>query len=70
MYNKAASVRSCNSFDPCKPYIAPSILFLSVSAITVGAFVYFYVNLHPKRKLQDYYYKKEMRQSIRYVKHK
>ena len=55
MYNKTVSVKSCNSFDPCKPYIASSILFLLVSVIIIAAFVYFYVNSQSKRKLQDHY---------------
>ena len=50
-YNKAVSVNHCNSFDPCKPYIASFILFLLVSVIITGVFVYFYVNSQSKRKL-------------------
>ena len=45
--NKTASIKTYNSFDPCKPYIASSILFLLV--IIPGAFVYFIVNSHPKK---------------------
>ena len=41
--------------DSCKPFFASSLLFLLVSVIIVGLFVYFYVNLQPKRKLKDYY---------------
>ena len=37
-YNKTVSVKNYNSFDPCKPYIASSILFLTVSVIITGAF--------------------------------
>ena len=54
-YSKTVSVKNCNSFGPCKPYIASSILFLLVSVIITGFFVYFYVNSQSKRKLQDYY---------------
>ena len=54
-YNKTVSIKENTSFDPCKPNIASSILFLLVSVRTTGAFVYFYVNSHSKIKLQDYY---------------
>ena len=54
-YNKTVSFKNCNSIDPCKPYVASAILFLLISVIITGAFVYFYVNSHSKRKLQDYY---------------
>ena len=54
-YNKAGSVKNCNSSAPCKPYIASSIVFLLVSLVITGAFVYFYVNSRSKRKLQTFY---------------
>ena len=53
--NKTVSIKENNSLDSCKSFFASTILFLLISVITVGAFVYFYVNLQPKRKLQDYY---------------
>ena len=53
-YNKTVSVKNCNSYDPCKPYIVSSILSLLVSVIITGLFVYFYVNSQSK-KLQDCY---------------
>ena len=68
-YNKTVPVKNCNSFDPCKPYIASSILFLLISVIITGLFVYFYVNFQPKEKIQDYYKKKEIKWTIRYVKY-
>ena len=54
-YNKTVSIKENTSFDPCKPYIAPSVLFLLVRVIVTGLFVYFYVNSQSKRKIQDYY---------------
>ena len=53
--NKTVSIRENISLDSCKPFVASSVLFLLVSVIITGAFVYFYINLHSKRKLQDYY---------------
>ena len=50
-YNKNVSVKNCNSFDPCKPYIASVILFLLISVIITGAFVYFYVNSQSKKRI-------------------
>ena len=37
-YNKTVSIKENTSFDPCKPYIASSILFLLVSVIITGLF--------------------------------
>ena len=54
-YNKTVSIKENNSLVSCKPFVASSILFLLVSVIITGLFVYFYVNSQPKRKLQDYY---------------
>ena len=54
-YNKTVSIKENTSFDPRKPSVASSILFLLVSVIITGHFAYFYVNLQSKRKLQDYY---------------
>ena len=50
-YNKTVSVKENISLDSCKP----SVLFLLVSVIITGAFIYFYVYSHSKIKLQDYY---------------
>ena len=56
-YNKTVSVKDCNLFHPCKPYTASSILFLLVSVIITGTFVYFYLNSKRKsKKLRTYYY--------------
>ena len=55
-YNKTVPIKESSSLDNCKPFAASSILFLLVSVIAVGAFIYFYVNSQSKRKLQDYYY--------------
>ena len=50
---KTVSIKEHNySLDSYKPFVALSILFLLVSVITVGAFIYFYLNSQPKRKLQ------------------
>ena len=54
-YNKSVN-KDLNTFDPCKPYIASSILFLLISVIISSSFVYFYLNLRPKKELQTYYY--------------
>ena len=53
-YNKTVSIKENISLDSCKLFVASSVLFLLVSIIITGAFVYFCVNLHSK-KLQDYY---------------
>ena len=55
MYNKTVSVKENISLDSCKPFVVSSVLFLLVSVTITGLFVYFYVNSHSKRKLQDYY---------------
>ena len=55
-YNKTVSIKENNSLDSYKPF-ASSVLFLLLSVIIIGAFVYFYVNSQSKRKLLDYYYK-------------
>ena len=44
------------SSNPCKPYVALSILFLMITVTISGAFVYFYFNSRPKEELQTYYY--------------
>ena len=51
-YNKTVPIKENISLYSCKPFVASSVLFLLVSVIIIGAFVYFYVNLHSK-KLQD-----------------
>ena len=53
-HNKTVSVKEHNkhlnnSLDPCKPFVASSILFLLISVIITGLFVYFYANLQPKK---------------------
>ena len=53
-YNKTVSIKENTSLNSCKPFIASSILFLLVSVIVTGLFVYFYDNSQSKRKLQDY----------------
>ena len=40
-----------SSSDPCKPYVALSILFLMIGVTIRGAFVYFYLNSCPKKEL-------------------
>ena len=50
-YNKTLLIKEYNS---CKPYDVSSILFLLVSVIITGTFVYFYVNSQSKRKLQTW----------------
>ena len=52
-YNKTVSVKENISLDSCKPFVASSVLFQLVSVIITGAFVYFYVNPHSKKQLQD-----------------
>ena len=54
-YNKTLSIKENISLDSCKPFFASSLLFSLVIVIITGAFVYFYLNFQPKRKLQDYY---------------
>ena len=56
-YNESTNkdLNTLSTSDPCKPYVAMSILFLMISVTISDAFVYFYVNSHSKRKLQDYY---------------
>ena len=54
-YKKTVSKKEKTSLDSFKPFVAPSVLFLLVSVIITGAFVYFYVNSHSKRKLKNYY---------------
>ena len=54
-YNKTVSIKENTVLVSCKPFVASSILVLLVSVITASVFVYFSVNLQPKRKLQDYY---------------
>ena len=52
-YNKSNNkfLNTSSSSDPCKPYIALSILFLMISVTISGAFVYFYLKLYPKIEL-------------------
>ena len=52
-YNKSVSIKENTSLSSCKPFVASSILFLLVSVIIAGLFVYFYVNSQSKRKFQD-----------------
>ena len=54
-YNKTVLIKEKISLDSCKPFVISSFLFLLVNVIITDAFVYFYVNSHSKRKLQDYY---------------
>ena len=55
-YNKTVSIKENTSLvSSWKLFVASSIFFLLVSIVTVGAFIYFYVSLQPKRKSQDYY---------------
>ena len=54
-YNKTVSIKENILLSSCKPCFASSILFLLVSVIITGLFVYIYVNLQPKRKLQDFH---------------
>ena len=54
-YNITVSIKENTSLDACKPFFVSSILFLLLSITIAGAFIYFYVNLHSERKLQDYY---------------
>ena len=49
-YNKTVSIKENISLSSCKPIVASSILFLLVSVIITGAFVYFCVNSQSKRK--------------------
>ena len=51
-YNKSTN----KDLNPCKPYVALSVLFLMISVTISGAFVYFYLNSRPKKELQTYYY--------------
>ena len=67
-YNKTVSIKENTSLDSCKPYSASSVLFLLVSVIITGAFIYFYVNSQSK-KITRLSLKKEVRRTIRYVKH-
>ena len=53
-YNKTVSMKENNLINSCKPFVASSVLFLLVSVIITGLFIYFHVNLQSKRKLQDY----------------
>ena len=57
-YNKSINkdLNTSSISDPCKPYIASSILFLLISVVISRAFVYFYLNSCPKKELQTYYY--------------
>ena len=48
-YNKTVSVKSCNSFDPCKPYIASSIALLLVSVIITSAF-FIFIFIHSQKE--------------------
>ena len=54
-YNKTVPIKENISLDPCKPFVASSVLFLLVIVIITGAFIYFYVNSQSKRKSQDYH---------------
>ena len=52
-YNNTVSIKENDSVNTCKTFVASSVLFLLISVITIGAFIYFYVNSHSKRGLQD-----------------
>ena len=55
-HNKTViSIKENNSSDSCKPFVASSILFLLVSVILTGLFIYFYASLQSKKDLNDYY---------------
>ena len=54
-HNKAMSIKDSTLLVSCKPFVASSILFFLVIVITVGVFIYFYVDSRPKRKLKGYY---------------
>ena len=43
-HNKTVLIKENNSVDSCKLFVASSILFLLVSLVLTGLFVYFYVN--------------------------
>ena len=60
-YNKTVSIKENISLDSCKPFAASSVLFLLVSVIITGVFVYFYVNSHSKTKITRSLLKKEVR---------
>ena len=57
-YNKSTikDLNTSSSSDPCKPYVALSILFFMISTTISGPFVYFYLNSRLKTELQTYYY--------------
>ena len=44
-HNETVSIKENASTDSCKPFVASSILFLAVSIILIGLFIYFYVDL-------------------------
>ena len=50
-YNKITNkdINTSSSSNPCKPYVALSILFLIINVTISGAFVYFYLNSRPKK---------------------
>ena len=54
-YNKTVPIKENSSLDSCKPFVVSSILFLLVSVIITGPFIYYYVNSQSKRKLQTFY---------------
>ena len=41
-YNKTVSIKENISLDFCKPFVASSVLFLLVSVIITGAFLFLY----------------------------
>ena len=55
MYKKTVLIKENTSLDSCKPFVAPSILFLLISVTTISAFFYFDVNSQSKRKLHTFY---------------
>ena len=57
-YNKSTNkdLNSSSGSDPCKAYVALSILFLIISVTISGAFLYFYLNSRSIKELQTYYY--------------
>ena len=50
-HNKTVLIKENDLVDSCKPFVASSILFLSVSVILINLCVSF----QPKKKFLDYY---------------
>ena len=43
-HSKSVLMKENNSVDSCKPFVASAILFLLVSVVLTGLFIYFYFN--------------------------